>query len=238
MNQAPKSSRPSDRFRTSLVVVALSIAVIGIALAVQYSAAIADTPNASKSDASKSKTKQVAPATSSSPATSPVPTQYNELTPEEAYVILDKGTERPGIGEYTSNKKPGTYICRRCNLPLYKSTSKFESHCGWPSFDDEIKNAVDRQIDADGQRIEILCNNCGGHLGHVFEGERFTDKNVRHCVNSISMRFIADGEKLPPVIRLEDENEPIQGDAAAKKKEPVKGKTSADKTSANSDAKE
>ncbi len=121
--------------------------------------------------------------------------KLNTLTPEEERVIVHKGTERPFSGEYEEFYEPGIYVCKRCEAPLYRSEAKFDSGCGWPSFDEEIKGAVKRIPDPDGERTEIECANCGAHLGHVFHGEGFTPKNTRHCVNSISMKFLPKDKK-------------------------------------------
>lgn len=130
-------------------------------------------------------------------------TKYNELSAQEERVLIYKATDRPFTGDYYTKKDQGLYICRRCNNPLYRSEDKFDSHCGWPSFDDEIEGAVKRVSDADGYRTEIICMNCGGHLGHVFLGEGFTDKETRHCVNTSSLRFVPSSEikDIPAVIK-------------------------------------
>jgi peptide-methionine (R)-S-oxide reductase len=166
-------------------------------------------PNASSNMTKEAAPVAATPMTDPKPAPSTpstnLPAKYNQLSAAEARVILGKGTERAFIGELTDNEVEGTYICRQCNTPLYASKDKFHSRCGWPSFDDEIEGRVERVPDADGMRVEIVCANCKGHLGHVFEGERMTAKDTRHCVNSISMKFVKKGDPLPaPIVLKKD----------------------------------
>lgn len=125
---------------------------------------------------------------------------FNKLTKRQKDVIESKATETPFSGKYDSFYKEGTYICKKCNSPLFSSKAKFDAGCGWPSFDENFVNAVRKVPDPDGKRTEIICAHCNAHLGHVFIGEKLTQKNTRHCVNSISMRFIPKSEKLPKVL--------------------------------------
>jgi peptide-methionine (R)-S-oxide reductase len=125
---------------------------------------------------------------------------YNKLTPEQERVIIHKATEAPFTGEYDNFYEDGTFICRRCNTPLFSSKSKFDAGCGWPSFDESLRDTIKRVPDLDGIRIEIECTNCGAHLGHEFLGESLTNKNTRDCVNSLSIRFIPKGKELPKII--------------------------------------
>jgi methionine-R-sulfoxide reductase len=128
---------------------------------------------------------------------------FNNLTPEESHVIEDKGTEMPFSGEYDDFYKPGNYICRKCNNPLFPAKAKFDAQCGWPAFDEHFEGSVKWLPDADGFRTEIECANCGAHLGHVFQGEHLTDKDTRHCVNSLSIKFIPEGDEMPEVLSKE-----------------------------------
>lgn len=125
---------------------------------------------------------------------------YNSLTTEEMMIIKGKGTEMPFTGEYDNFYEPGTFICRQCNSPLFSSKAKFDAHCGWPAFDENFPDAVKRLPDKDGIRTEIQCAHCDAHLGHVFEGEYLTDTNTRHCVNSLSIKFIPEGQELPVIL--------------------------------------
>ena len=145
--------------------------------------------------AQQQQTQNASPALSELPPLITNAEEFNELNEFDAYVILRKGTERAFTGVYHDSKKEGIYICKQCNNPLFRSADKFDSRSGWPSFDDMIDSNVKEETDADGYRTEILCGNCDGHLGHVFRGEGFTKKQTRHCVNSASLNFVAEGEE-------------------------------------------
>ncbi|MDP4711385.1 MAG: methionine-R-sulfoxide reductase [Saprospiraceae bacterium] len=138
--------------------------------------------------------KTQSPILSDMPAVAKSKAEYNPLTPEEAYILIKKGTERAFTGAFHNKKDKGTYLCRQCNNPLFSSDTKFDSRSGWPSFDDMIGSNVKEVPDADGVRTEIICANCGGHLGHVFQGEGFTPKQTRHCVNSLSLSFVPENK--------------------------------------------
>ena len=125
---------------------------------------------------------------------------YNDLTPDEKRIIEEKGTEAPSSGKYDNFYEEGNFICRKCNAPLFSSKAKFDAGCGWPAFDENFPNAIKRVSDSDERRTEIQCANCGAHLGHVFEGEHLTDMDTRHCVNSLSMRFVPQGKEMPEVL--------------------------------------
>jgi len=176
-------------YKTSL---ALSICLIAVCTACAQKSA---TETQAKEAAAKVKQNTGTPATATHLPKTTKKMEWNKLTKEEEDVIVRKGTEFPGTGKYDNFYEKGTYHCKRCDAALYSSDSKFDGHCGWPAFDDEIKGAVKRLPDADGQRTEIVCAHCGAHLGHVFEGEGFTAKDTRHCVNSISMVFVPAGKE-------------------------------------------
>ena len=125
---------------------------------------------------------------------------YNKLTKEEKQIIENRETEKPFFGEYDDFFMDGTFICRKCNIPLFSSKSKFEANCGWPAFDENYPNSISRILDSDGQRTEITCSNCKAHLGHVFEGEKLTNRNTRYCVNSLSIKFIPLKNKVPAIL--------------------------------------